>query len=119
MKLYDKYLELKKENNDNLYLFKSGIFYIFLDKDAIKVNSITTLELTKYSKNIFKCGFPKQSLEKYLNIFNNLGIKITLTRDDNNDLDKYLDRIRKIDIEKITPIESMNILSELKSKLNE
>ena len=30
---------------------------------------------------------------------------------------KYLDRIRKIDIEKITPIESINMLSELKELL--
>ena len=36
-RLYDTYSLLKKtdENADNtLYLFKSGIFYIFLDNDA-------------------------------------------------------------------------------------
>ena len=33
-KLYNKYIDKKKENNNKLYLFKSGNFYIFLGEDA-------------------------------------------------------------------------------------
>ena len=35
--LYEKYLELKKINNDVLYLFKSGKFYIFLGKRMLRL----------------------------------------------------------------------------------
>ena len=39
-KLYNNYLALKKENESTLFLFKSGIFYIFLDEDATKISNI-------------------------------------------------------------------------------
>ena len=32
--LYNRYLQLKQEKCDVYYLFKYGIFYIFLDDDA-------------------------------------------------------------------------------------
>ena len=35
-KLYKKFLELKRSNNNKVYLFKSGIFYIALAEDAEK-----------------------------------------------------------------------------------
>ena len=38
MILTHKYLELKKENDDKLYLFKSGLFYVFLEDDALKIS---------------------------------------------------------------------------------
>ena len=37
-KIYNKYLELKEENNEKMYLFKSGRFYIFLADDCDKIN---------------------------------------------------------------------------------
>ena len=37
-KLFDVYKRLKKEDSETLYLFKSGIFYIFLDEDAKTIN---------------------------------------------------------------------------------
>ena len=33
-KLINVYEKLKQENKDTLYLFKSGIFYIFIGNDA-------------------------------------------------------------------------------------
>ena len=45
-KLYNNYLALKKENESTLFLFKSGIFYIFLDEDATKISNILGLKLT-------------------------------------------------------------------------
>lgn len=67
-KLYNKYLELKSKNNNTftLYLFKSGIFYIFLDKDAEIMSNLLHLKLTKLNDNIVKCGFPATHIEKYL-----------------------------------------------------
>ena len=46
-KLYKKYNELKSTNNNQLYLFKSGMFLIFLDNDAKLVSKELNLKLTK------------------------------------------------------------------------
>lgn len=65
-KLYQKYLSLKANNNTNLYLFKSGIFYIFLDEDAQLMSPILNLKLTNFTPTVLKCGFPTSTLDKYL-----------------------------------------------------
>ena len=67
-KLYKKYLELKSKstNSTTLYLFKSGIFYIFLDKDAEIASNLLHLKLTKLNDNIYKCGFPATHIDKYM-----------------------------------------------------
>lgn len=69
-KLYDKYLSLKKENESTLYLFKNGIFYIFLDEDAKKMSSILNLKLTNLNDSVLKCGFPINSSQKYIQMLN-------------------------------------------------
>ena len=51
-KLYEKYLVLKQRETNKLYLFKSGIFYLFLDDDAKKVSSLLNLKLTNLNKNV-------------------------------------------------------------------
>ena len=73
-KLYEKYLELKNLNPSNLYLFKSGIFYIFLDEDAKKISPILNLKLNKLNENILKCGFPVNSLQKYISMLKNTNL---------------------------------------------
>ena len=80
-KLYENYLFLKNndENSSNtLYLFKSGIFFIFLDNDAKIASRLFNLKLTCLTEKIIKCGFPINSLEKYKNLFNktNYNVKI-------------------------------------------
>lgn len=75
MKLYEKYKLLKEINETKRYLFKSGNFYIFLSDDASYISSVTTLKITDFG-NTIKCGFPLQSLDKYLKIFDNIGIDI-------------------------------------------
>ena len=74
--MYKKYLELKKENDSKLYLFKVGLFYIFLAEDAIKISKITTLKLINHTKDIVKCGFPENSLNKYCYIVAPLTVKV-------------------------------------------
>ncbi len=120
-KLYNKYLELKKENKEALYLFKSGNFYIFLDEDAIKINKITTLKLINLNKDIVKCGFPINSKEKYISIFDNLKLNIKII-DECNEIkptDKIIMKLKKIDINYLTPIEALRVLGELKEIINE
>jgi DNA mismatch repair ATPase MutS len=58
-KLYSYYLKLKEKESDVLYLFKSGIFYIFLDNDALLVNEKIGLRLSNLNQNVLKLVFPK------------------------------------------------------------
>ena len=106
-KMYLKYLEKKKDNNNKYYLFKSGAFYIFLDEDAKNISKITTLCLTNLNKDVVKCGFPKNSLEKYLSIFDNLKLDIEI-------IEEPVNKIKKIDIDNV-----IEFLKEIKEYINE
>lgn len=64
-KLYDQYLHLKQQNPNIIYLFKSEIFYIFIDEDSKKMSSLLNLKETKLNDQIWKCGFPTQCFSKY------------------------------------------------------
>lgn len=77
-KLYNNYLELKKEENSYIYLFKSGIFYIALQEDAKILSQKFGLKLTNLSDTIIKCGFPSNSIEKYISLFTNNNIKFKI-----------------------------------------
>lgn len=99
-KLYIEYLKRKKEDCNKYYLFKSGIFYIFLSDDAKNINKITPLNITNLTKDIVKCGFPNNSLDKYLNIFNNLGLTIEIVNGitkekTGNNYNKVINRLKK------------------------
>ena len=70
-KLYECYLDLKanESNSDNtLYIFKSGIFFIFLDNDAQIASKLLNLKITFLTEDVVKCGFPINALKKYTNI---------------------------------------------------
>lgn len=82
-KMYKRYVELKKENSSKIYLFKSGIFYIFLDDDAKKMSAVLNLRLTSLNADVLKCGFPVNNLEKYLSLLKNSGYDITLVENIN------------------------------------
>ncbi|MDD4298367.1 MAG: hypothetical protein PHS98_01880 [Bacilli bacterium] len=65
-KLYNEYLIKKGENSKKLYLFKKGIFFIFLSDDAKRMSVELGLKLSSLNKSVEKCGFPVSQLEKYL-----------------------------------------------------
>lgn len=128
-KMYDKYLILKERDSNKLYLFRCGNFYIFLKDDCDYINEYVVLKKTVFSKDVYKCGFPKDSLEQYMRVFNNhkLDIEIienyeevdSLLNIDNEFKDEIFKFIRGIDINSITPLESLKILALLKEKVNE
>lgn len=120
---------MKKLDGKKYYLFKSGIFYIFIDQDAIKISKRYGLKLTNLNQNILKCGFPTNSLEKYMGIFNKIEKKIVVVdyaRVDervheylNND--KILNEITKIkmlDMNRISPLKSFDILRKFKDVID-
>jgi hypothetical protein len=121
-KLYDMYLDLKKEDADTLYLFKCGKFYIFIAEDCIKINDYVVLKKVPFTKDKLKCGFPKESLNDYMRVFNNHNLKIKIIEDKNNKImeeknNEVLDELKKININYLTPIEALSILKTLQDKV--
>ena len=86
-----------------------------MDEDAIKVSRVTLLKLTNYSNDIYKCGFPVSSIDKYLELFENLNLKVKVV--ENNSIDKYLSIIKELDINNISYEESKDILFNIKELL--
>ena len=113
-KIYNKYLELKNEDKNKLYLFKSGKFYIFLGDDCDFINEYVVLKKVKFSNETYKCGFPENVLDQYLKVFKNQNLDVVLV----NEMDSYKSNVNKfiddIDINNITPLEALEKLNILK-----
>lgn len=127
-KLLDMYTSLKKENSEILYLFKVGLFYNFLNNDAVTVSNLTNLKITNLSPTILKCGFPLNSLDKYINLFNSLNLKIKIIDTVNhntaynihdfklsNEFKNLCKKISDIDTDFLSVQEAYSLLEELKS----
>ncbi len=131
-KLYDKYIELKS-NPDNkkntLYLFKSGLFFIFIDNDAQIVSNFLNLKLSHLNENIVKCGFPVQSLEKYLGLLKNMPYHIEIVSFENEktlpcnnylyeeNVKKVVDEILKTNIDSLSISEAYDFLHNIQNTL--
>lgn len=122
-KLYNKYIELKNsQEEETYYLFKAGIFYIFISEDAKYMSNLLNLKLTNLNENIQKCGFPSNNLCKYLNILseNKINFKIidsTLNLVEspqkyleNQVLINQINKIKNLDLEETSPKKAYDIL---------
>ncbi|MDO5569259.1 MAG: hypothetical protein Q4G04_04025 [bacterium] len=110
----EKYKKLKAENKDKIYLFKSGIFYLFLEEDAVKISQVTTLKLGYFGK-MKRCGFPIKSLDKYLLIFKNMNLDIVMVEVDKEQAEHLLTKkLKEIDFDNLTPIDAFKKLNELR-----
>ena len=129
-KLYKKYIELKNSNENQLYLFKAGMFFIFLDADAQLISKELNLKLTKLNDNIVKCGFPVNSIQKYANLLNSNGFNFSIIDENscieastpnyinNLNIINFINKIKNLDLNKLQPIEALNILSNFKETLD-
>ena len=95
-KLYDKYEILKNNNASMIYLFECGNFYIALDSDAIVMNEMFNLKLTKFSNVCDKCGFPKNALEKYKEQLNQRDIDYKVIEQTNISPENMLNSLRRL-----------------------
>ncbi len=120
-KLYMKYLEKKNIDKNKYYLFECGMFYIFIDDDAYKISKYVPFKITKLNENIVKCGFPKNSIDKYMEIFENLELDVEIVNNNDRDVinDKIIKMIKDIDIDNISPLKAIEILYKFKELLNE
>ena len=127
-KLFTMYQNLKSENSSDLYLFKSGMFYIFLDDDARKINELLGLKLTNLNSSVQKCGFPENSLIIYLKLLYYLPYSIKIF--DGSSMTKYnvseyildqncfniLSKLSSVDINSLSVKEAFDFISNLKSE---
>ena len=130
-KLYNAYISLKaneKNNENTLYLFKSGIFFICIDKDAEIDYRLLNLKLSNLNEDIVKCGFPIQSLNKYSNLLrlSNYSFKIIdLSKNEsisindfnfNNYTNELLQRISSVDTNSLSIKEAFSFIDDIKEK---
>ena len=129
-KLYNTYLELKKQDEEIIYLFKSGIFFIALDNDAYTLSKIFNFKLTNLTDTVVKCGFPCSSFNKYSKLFLLHHLKIKIIELDNKvvyqfkdyvlniKITELLNDIKSIDINTLSIQEAYQFIENLKNKVN-
>lgn len=127
-KLYSLYKDLKLNNNETIYLFKSGIFYIALADDAITLSHKFGFKLTNLNATVMKCGFPLSSTEKYIKLFenNNINFKLIDTNSNtiytpknyivSNNINELIDSIISIDTDLLSVSECYKFIESLKMK---
>jgi len=120
-KLYNKYEKLKSEDLECIYLFLCGNFYIALDSDAIMLNELFDMKLTKFSNLCDKCGFPKNSLEKYETKLKDKNIKYKLINEisDTNKIEKVRLLVNIDNIKDLKKEDLVNIVETIKIIIKE
>ena len=126
----NQYVFLKMNNPNKYFVFKSGIFYIFLDEDAKLMSKILGLKLGALNADIVKCGFPEKSLDKYMSILNDFNYDVEIVNNpkpssinyknyfDNSKLNGLINDFLNIDIDSLSISESYNLLHKLQDNIN-
>ena len=130
-KLYNTYLELKKQDSNSIYLFKSGIFFIALEEDAKTLSNLFHFKISNFTPSVIKCGFPCSSFEKYSNLFKTCNLKVKLIEPNQNTsyglkdykqnthITELLNSIKSIDINNLSIQEAYNFLEKLQKSVKE
>ncbi len=130
-KLYSKYIELKNNNSNSLYLFKSGIFFIALQDDARLLSEELNLRLTNLNEDVIKCGFPISREEHYIRLLQAKEIEFQIIDNtygviqnysdymNNTKLKEVIHKILDINFDEITFKEAYEILRSTNASLKE
>jgi DNA mismatch repair ATPase MutS len=116
-KLREKYNLLKGKDSSKIYAIKCGIFYVFLDDDAQLISEIYKFKLNACGSS-YKCGFPVEAIKNYRTKMEKDGI-IFIEEDVEDKINLIMKMINQIDINEITPIESFDIIKNIKDIANE
>ena len=130
-KLYEKYKTLKQEKSSQiLYLFRHGIFFIFLEDDARLVSQALGLKLGKLNDTVVKCGFPINSLDKYTVLLKNMGYTIEIIDNhttssfsstnylQNEQLEKLMQDVIKVHINTLSVREAYELLHKIQQQFS-
>ena len=124
-KLYNQYVMLKINNPNKYFLFKSGIFFIFLDEDAKLMSKTLNLKLGALNADIVKCGFPQNSLDKYMKILNSLNYDVEIVNTQNNTnsiydnsrLENLMNEILDTQIDKLSISQAYDFLYKIQNEV--
>ena len=132
-KLYYRYQKLRNSDNhtpNTLYLFKTGLFFIFIDEDAKIASKLLNLKLSNLNETIVKCGFPCNSLQKYLTLLKSTPYNIEMVSYDvqealinsnnylsNKQLEIMADEILKLKIDDLSVSQAYDFLYKIQDKL--
>ena len=122
-KLLKLYTSLKKENKEILYLFKSGIFYIALDDDALTLSELFNFKIIDLNEKSIKCGFPVNKISYYSHLLNlnNIKFKIidpnTPITINNNNFNSIINKILDINFDELTFKDAFFTLQEIQDEL--
>ena len=117
------------QNRNTIFLFKSGIFYLALDKDAYHLSNIFNLKLTNLNNEVKKAGFPCNSIEKYMNLFQAYNINYKIVNVDTNTCysvsefkqnegtKEIIQSIKNLNIDSLSISEAYNFLYKLQKKV--
>ena len=72
--VYYNYLEQMSLYRNELYLFKSGIFYMALNEDANRLSDALSLKVTNITDKLYKCCFPVSKSDYYFKTLESLSI---------------------------------------------
>ena len=132
-KIYNKYIQLKNSKTyveNTLYLFKYGIFFVFIDEDAKIISNYLHLKLSNLNNNVVKCGFPVNSLDKYMNLFKNIPYKIEIVNLENNtnlspnyyvyyeNIQKITNELASVNIDSLSISQTYDLLYKTQNKIN-
>lgn len=124
-KLYERYQILKEQDSSTLYLFRNGIFYIFLQEDAQKMAVLLNLKLTNLNENVLKCGFPVNNLTKYSALIQEAGYKVNIVDTSkeethtsseyilNSDIKHFLQKLSVIDSNNLSIREAYSFIEDI------
>lgn len=130
-KLYSKYVELKKQDPDCIYFFKSGIFFLALQDDANRISKELNLKVGNLSPDVIKCGFPVSREEHYFRLIIAKELPFKIIDEtygvienysdyiNNNKLKNIVDKIITLDFDNITFKEAYEILLSTSASLKE
>ncbi len=122
-KLLKLYTSLKKENKEILYLFKSGIFYISLDDDALTLSELFNFKIIDLNEKSIKCGFPVNKISYYSHLLNLNNIKFKIIDPNahitinNNNFDSIINKILDINFDELTFKDAFFTLQEIQNEL--
>ena len=123
---YIIYCYLKASDPNTIYIFKSGIFYIFLDEDAKVASDLFSLKLTNLNENVVKSDFPIQSIDKYTYLLHKLSYKFKIIDTAQNksftienfclneDIKELLEKISNINSDTLSVREAFDFIEETK-----
>lgn len=124
-KLIKIYESLKEKDNETMYLFKSGIFYIFLDEDAKKMSENLGFKITNLNQEHIKCGFPSNSFDKYMSKIEALEHKVQIVNPNNDvpytvknfssnlDIQNLLNEITSVDVKQLSVRDAYSFIDKI------